>query len=110
MSLSKPVCYIFLGDEELLSINIQALDHNYYTDIITFDYSDDDDYSHSEIYISVDRVRENAKEFKTEFKTELLRVCVHGLLHLGGYADKTDEESKKMRAAEEHYLDLQRST
>ena len=81
--LSKPVCYIFLTDEDLLSINQQALHHDYYTDIITFDFSDDEDYSHSEIYISVDRVRENSEQLQTSFEEELLRVCVHGLLASG---------------------------
>ena len=110
MSLHKPVCYILLNDEDLLSINRQALQHDYYTDIITFDFSDDPDYTHHEIYISLDRVEENSTKHQTSFTAELLRVCIHGLLHLGGYDDKTPEQIEKIRAAEDAYLDLSRST
>ena len=110
MCLSKDVCFIFITDEDLLEINISALNHDYYTDIITFDYSDDDDYTHSEIYISIDRVKDNAEQFNTSFVEELHRVMIHGLLHLGGYNDKSPGEQEKMRSMENHYLDLQRST
>lgn len=110
LSLSKDVCFVFLTDNDLLDINISALDHDYYTDIITFDYSDDEDFTHSEVYISLDRVMDNSKQFQVSFVEELHRVMIHGLLHLAGYNDKTALEQEKMRSMENHYLDLQRST
>lgn len=110
LALSKDVCCIFVSDDALLEINKQALDHDYYTDIITFDYSDDEDFTHSELYISLDRVQENAKQLGQEFKEELHRIIIHGMLHLAGFNDKTPEQIEKMRSMEDHYLDLQRST
>jgi len=99
----KNVEYIMMSDDELLEINIQALKHNYYTDIITFDYSQDE-LLEGEIYISIDRVKDNAKEYFQEFHVELLRVIFHGILHMVGYKDKTPPEKKKMRQMEEYYL------
>jgi rRNA maturation RNase YbeY len=110
MNLSKPVCIIYVSDKELLAVNLQALNHDYYTDVITFDYSDDDDFSHSEIYISIERVRENARVLEQPFHIEILRVCIHGMLHLGGYNDKTEAQKEKIRRVEERFLDLSRST
>ncbi len=95
----KNLVYNFCSDEELLQINRQFLKHNTYTDIITFDYCEQNLIS-GEIYISPERVTENAIKLKTSFDEELLRVTVHGLLHLCGYKDKTPEHQKKMRAAE----------
>ena len=79
--------YIFCSDEYLLEINKQYLDHDYYTDIITFDNSEDEGKIEGDIYISVDRVKENADTFGTDFETEMRRVLIHGLLHLMGYTD-----------------------
>jgi len=92
--------YIFCSDEYLLQINQEYLQHDYYTDIITFPYQQGKNIE-SDIFISLDRVRENATEFADgDYARELLRVIAHGLLHLSGYGDKTDEEALKMRAAE----------
>jgi rRNA maturation RNase YbeY len=95
--------YIFCSDDYLLEINREFLQHDYLTDIITFDLSVDDSIS-SEIYVSIDRVRENAKLFNTSFNRELYRVMIHGVLHLLGYKDKTKREIAVMRNKEEHYL------
>jgi len=96
--------YIFMSDEDLLQINIEYLNHSTYTDIITFDNSETDDTIEGDIFISVDRVRENAEKFGTGFESELVRVMAHGVLHLAGYKDKKPEEAQAMRAAEEKAL------
>jgi probable rRNA maturation factor len=96
--------YVFCSDAYLLAINRQFLDHDYYTDIISFDLSEPNQPINAEIYISVERVRENAQEFKTSLSKELHRVIFHGALHLCGYRDKTAAEKKKMREMEEKYL------
>lgn len=95
--------YVFAGDEELLKLNKQYLKHNTYTDIITFDYSEGKEIS-GDIFISVDRVKENAKKFKVKFDDELHRVMIHGVLHLCGYKDKTPKDSKEMRKKEDFSL------
>lgn len=105
----KSLSFNFRSDEELLQMNKQFLHHNTYTDIITFDYSEEDRLS-GEIYISIDRVKENAEKFKTEASNELLRVMAHGVLHLCGYKDKSPLQQKKMRAAENRALKLYRTT
>jgi rRNA maturation RNase YbeY len=97
--------YIFCNDEYLLRLNKQYLDHDTYTDIITFDYSTPKVLS-GEIYISIDRVEENSIKFKSTFLNELHRVIIHGILHLTGQGDKTEKESKIMRSKEDHYLNL----
>lgn len=99
------LAYNFVSDEELWKMNKQFLNHNTYTDIITFDYSDEETLS-GEIYISVERVKDNAEKLKVTFKEELLRVMAHGLLHLCGYKDKNPIQQKQMRAAEEKALRL----
>ena len=96
--------YIFCSDDRLLEINRQFLKHDFYTDIITFPLSAPNEPITAEIYISVDRVTENARDFGSPIKTELLRVIFHGALHLCGYADKSPKESKEMRQAEDNYL------
>jgi len=96
--------YIFCSDEYLLQINQQYLQHNYYTDIITFDLSEKGGPVSGEIYISIDRVKENARHFQVSFKQELLRVIFHGALHLCGYKDKTKKDQDAMRRAEDKYL------
>lgn len=95
--------YVFCSDEYLIKINQQYLNHNTYTDIITFDYCEGV-LINGEIYISTDRIKENAANYKVEFHTELLRVMVHGLLHLIGYPDKSDDEKKIMRSKEDFYI------
>jgi rRNA maturation RNase YbeY len=97
------ITYIFCSDEYLLDINIKYLGHDFYTDIITFPYKEGDEIE-SDLYISIDRVRENAEEFKVSFDEELKRVMVHGLLHLMGYGDKTEDDSKLMRSKEDFYI------
>lgn len=95
---------VFCSDAYLLDINKKHLSHDYYTDIITFDLSEKGCPLQSEIYISVDRVRDNAKTLNTPFHRELHRVIFHGLLHLMGYKDKSAADQKKMRAAEDRLL------
>ena len=98
--------YIFCSDNYLLNINKEFLDHNYFTDIITFDHSDIEKTIEGDIFISIDRVEENATEAETNFGNELHRVMVHGLLHLFGYKDKTNSEKKVMREKEDGCLSL----
>ncbi|MGK0387938.1 MAG: putative rRNA maturation factor [Maribacter sp.] len=100
----KSVTYIYCSDEYLYNINLTYLNHDTYTDIITFPLS----YSpiESDIFISIDRVKENAKKFAVDFKTELHRVVIHGILHLCGYKDKTDEEQALMTQKENEALTL----
>jgi probable rRNA maturation factor len=98
--------YIFVSDDKLLEINRQFLQHDFYTDIITFPLSTPGQPMSGEIYISVDRVRENAREFGNSVKKELLRVIFHGALHLCGYKDKTTKDQAIMRKKEEIYLRL----
>ncbi|MBZ9652850.1 rRNA maturation RNase YbeY [Psychroflexus montanilacus] len=99
------VNYIFCSDEDLLFMNQRYLDHDTFTDIITFDYSEEDLIS-AEIYISIDRVKENAKDFKVKFKDELRRVLVHGVLHCCGYGDSTEKLKAEMRALETKKMEL----
>lgn len=94
--------YIFCSDEYLLAINREYLDHDYYTDIISFPLNQDP--VEGDIFISIDRVQENAVDFKTDFEQELHRVIVHGLLHFMGYNDHTEEEKNTMRQKEDEYL------
>lgn len=97
--------YIFCDDEYLLQVNIEYLNHDTYTDIITFDYVEGDLIS-GDMMISVDRIRENAKTFGVAFEQELHRVIIHGVLHLLGNGDKSEKEAKKMRKLEESALAL----
>ena len=94
---------IFCNDDYLLSINKTYLNHDYYTDIITFDYSKSESVS-GDLYVSVTRVKDNAKKLNVEFNDELYRVIVHGVLHLCGLKDKTKEEKEDMRAKEDEML------
>jgi probable rRNA maturation factor len=98
--------YVFCNDQALLKINRTYLNHDFYTDIISFDLSDSSTNILGEIYISIDRVRENAEIFRNSFKDELHRVIFHGVLHLCGYNDKTNRETKLMRKKENLYLNL----
>ena len=97
------ITYVFCSDEYLLEINQGFLQHDFYTDIITFDYSSKTEIE-SEIYISIDRVKENAKELNTTFENELHRVMIHGVLHLCGMKDKTKTQKADMRLAEDKLL------
>jgi len=98
--------YVFCSDDYLLGINRQFLKHDYYTDIITFDISEPGQPVSAEIYISLDRVRENSKMLGTILKYELHRVVFHGALHLCGYKDKSKKDTALMRKTEDKYLDL----
>ena len=95
--------FIFCSDEYLLQVNKQYLDHDYFTDIITFDYVEGKLIS-GDIFVSVDRVSENADKFQVSFDEELRRILVHGVLHLLGYPDKEPEQKKVMTQKEDHYL------
>ena len=98
------ISIIFTNDEHLLSINQDYLKHDYFTDIITFDYSHDQ-YISGDLFISLERVGENAKQFEKDFFNELCRVVFHGVLHLCAYNDKTESEIAIMRSKEEFYID-----
>lgn len=99
---------IFCSDNYILDVNIKYLEHDYFTDIITFDYCEKDVLS-GDLFISIDSVRENASFYGASFEDELNRVIVHGILHLIGYDDHTEEEVKQMRAKENYYLELRKS-
>lgn len=103
---AKELNIIFCNDEYLLGINRQFLNHDYYTDIITFPHSEEEVYG--DLYISIDRVKENAKQLKNDEELELLRVIIHGVLHLIGFKDKTKAEIKAIRLAEDEALTLYR--
>lgn len=96
--------YIFCSDDYLLEINRQYLDHDYYTDIITFDNSEEEDKIEGDIYVSVDRVRDNATNLNISFDAELRRVLIHGLLHLIGFEDSDEQLKAQMRAKEDECL------
>lgn len=98
--------YIFCSDKELLAINNEFLGHDFLTDIITFDLSNKNSRVFGEIYISIDRVKENAKLFNTSFKNELHRMIFHGALHLCGYKDKGKKGKIEMRRKEDVYLEM----
>lgn len=96
--------YIFLNDESLLKINKEYLNHDTYTDIITFDNSEEKLSIEGDIFISVDRIRENASKFQVSFEIEMIRVMAHGLLHLCGYLDKKEKDVRNMREKENYYI------
>jgi len=97
-----PLNFIFCSDDYLHALNVEFLDHDTYTDIITFPMSYEK--VSGDVFISVERVAENAKKYKVDFNQELSRVMIHGILHLCGYGDKSIEESKLMREKEDQYL------
>jgi rRNA maturation RNase YbeY len=97
------VSFVFCEDDYLYDLNVEFLNHDTLTDIITFDYSLGNEI-HGEIYISIDRVKENASEFNVSFQEELHRVIIHGILHLCGYKDKSESDKKQMRTKENLYL------
>jgi metalloprotein, YbeY/UPF0054 family len=98
--------FIFCDDDGLLEINVDFLDHDTYTDIITFDNSEEEGVIEGDIFISVDRIKENAANLLLPFEDELHRVMIHGVLHLMGYKDKRPEEKKAMREKEDACLEL----
>jgi len=104
----KELNYVFCSDEYLYQMNVDYLNHDTYTDIITFDNSEKAKELEGDIFISVDRVRENAKSIQVEEEVELTRVLAHGLLHLMGYKDKAKEEASLMRSKEEEAIELYR--
>lgn len=97
------ITYIFCDDEYLLEINRTYLDHDYYTDIITFDYVKGKTIA-GDIFVSLQRISDNAVTLSSDFENELLRVVAHGILHLCGFKDKTEKEVADMRAKEDFYL------
>ncbi|MDC1105697.1 rRNA maturation RNase YbeY [Prolixibacteraceae bacterium] len=99
------ISYIFCSDEYLLKINIDYLQHDYYTDIITFDYVEDNLIS-GDVFLSIDRVEDNAQVLSVDFESEFARVLSHGILHLIGFKDKTDEEAAEMRKEEDKAIAL----
>ncbi|PKP08572.1 MAG: rRNA maturation RNase YbeY [Bacteroidetes bacterium HGW-Bacteroidetes-4] len=103
--MAGDIAIIFCSDAYLLSMNKQYLNHDYFTDIITFDYSEGSMVS-GDLFISIDTVNHNAKKFGVTFEQELLRVVIHGVLHLLGFNDKTNEEQKIMRENEERSLKI----
>ena len=98
--------FIFCSDDYLFKINIEYLNHDTLTDIITFDNSEDDSVIEGDIFISIDRIKENAENFKVSFEEELLRVLAHGTLHLLGFKDKTPKHKKEMTQKEDESLAL----
>jgi rRNA maturation RNase YbeY len=101
----KSLSFIFCDDEYLKKINVRYLEHDYYTDVITFDYSEKREIK-GDVFISIDRVKENAKKYKVSFNEELFRVIIHGVLHLCGFNDKTAKEKKEILKQENHFLGL----
>ncbi len=99
------LCFILSTDSKVLEINEKYLKHTDYTDIITFDYSNGDEL-HGDIFISVDRIKENAKMYKVDSDEELRRVMAHGVLHLIGYGDKSEQEKREMREKENEKLNM----
>lgn len=98
------ISFNLCGDEYILQLNNEALQHDYYTDIITFELNEKNEPIEGDIYISIDRVKDNAKTLNIPFITELQRVLIHGVLHLCGYKDKSTKEEEQMREKENYYL------
>jgi probable rRNA maturation factor len=106
VKISVNIDFVFCSDQFLLNINQTYLKHNFFTDIISFDLSDDNNHIDGEVYISIDRVRENGLIFGSTFENELRRVIIHGVLHIIGYKDMSRSEIKKMRQLENKYLKM----
>lgn len=98
--------FIFCSDNYLLNINQQYLNHNTFTDIVTFDNRESPEYISGDIFISIERVKENSIKFHSDFTTELRRVIIHGILHLAGYKDKSKADKEAMKQKEDYYISL----
>ena len=98
------IAYLFCNDNKILAVNQQFLGHDYYTDIITFDYSEEDCLS-GDIFVSIDTVRSNADLYRVSYQEELHRVVIHGILHLCGMKDESEQEKEEMREAENRALE-----
>ena len=102
----QSLSFIFCSDKYLHQINVEYLNHDTYTDVITFPYAEEGQPIEGDVFISIDRIKENAANFKSTFEMELHRVMIHGTLHLLGYGDKNPEEKLKMTEKENFFLDI----
>ncbi|MFT6384127.1 MAG: rRNA maturation RNase YbeY [Bacteroidia bacterium] len=110
LNIAKPTIFYFMSDDQVLEVNRDSLNHDYYTDVITFDYESDEDIEENEVVISWDRIQDNSKVLNQALPQELHRICIHALLHLAGYTDESADEKLKMTAEEDRFLNLYCST
>lgn len=110
LNIAKPTIFYFMSDDQVLEVNRDSLNHDYYTDVITFDYESDEDIEENEVVISWDRIQDNSKVLNQALQQELHRICIHALLHIAGYTDESADEKLKMTAEEDRFLNLYCST